>query len=163
MIHSLLMQKCSPAWVEGTAIFPGGAAGRTPTAACTTQAQSRAASTNIFLAGTTENVPHVRGAEKAVLEDLGEDAMPSRRATASWKFRTSSALFSLTPEPLPGWTYDVGDTSFFLARDTIRRTGESKVMSLWREKLFTFLGPNAAHPAEYYSLRQIASSTWAAK
>jgi KUP system potassium uptake protein len=39
-----------------------------------------------------------------------------------------------------------------LARDTIRATGESKVMALWREKLFAFLGRNAAQAAEYYSL-----------
>jgi KUP system potassium uptake protein len=31
-------------------------------------------------------------------------------------------------------------------------TGESKAMALWREKLFAFLGRNAAQAAEYYSL-----------
>lgn len=61
-------------------------------------------------------------------------------------------LLSLMQNRYPGWTYDVGDTSFFLARDTIRATGESKVMALWREKLFAFLGRNAAQVAEYYSL-----------
>jgi KUP system potassium uptake protein len=39
-------------------------------------------------------------------------------------------LLSLMQNRYPGWTYDVGDTSFFLARDTIRATGESKVMAL---------------------------------
>ena len=62
------------------------------------------------------------------------------------------ALLSLLQKQIPGWTYDVGDMSFFLARDTIRATGENKVMALWREKLFAFLGRNAAQAAEYFSL-----------
>jgi KUP system potassium uptake protein len=61
-------------------------------------------------------------------------------------------LLGSLEEHIPGWYFDVQDTSFFLAREAIVATGETKVMMLWREKLFAFLWRNAARAAEYYSL-----------
>jgi len=153
IIHSLCRSSHPPARVEGTAVFPGGVAGMTPTAFMHNLKHNRVLHrTNIFVAGTTDNVPHVREADRAQVEDLGDGCYAVTVRHGFMEIPDVPALLSLVQKQIPGWTYDVGDTSFFLARDTIRATGESKVMALWREKLFAFLGRNAAQAAEYYSL-----------
>jgi KUP system potassium uptake protein len=134
-------------------VFPGGVAGMTPTAFMHNLKHNRVLhKTNIFLAGTTDNVPHVRDADKAVVEDLGDGCYAVRVRHGFMEIPDVPVLLTLIQKQIPGWTYDAADTSFFLARDTIRATGESKAMALWREKLFAFLGRNAAQAAEYYSL-----------
>ena len=73
IIHSLCRGSHPPSRVEGTAVFPGGVAGMTPTAFMHNLKHNRVLhKTNIFLAGTTDNVPHVQDADKAVVEDLGD-------------------------------------------------------------------------------------------
>jgi len=153
IIHSLCRGSHPPSRVDGTAVFPGGVAGMTPTAFMHNLKHNRVLhQTNIFLAGTTDNVPHVRDADKAVVEDLGDGCYAVRVRHGFMEIPDVPVLLTLIQKQIPGWTYDAADTSFFLARDTIRATGESKAMALWREKLFAFLGRNAAQAAEYYSL-----------
>ena len=153
IIYSLCRSSHPPSRVEGTAVFPGGVAGMTPTAFMHNLKHNRVLhKTNIFLAGTTANVPHVRDADKAVVEDLGDGCYAVRVRHGFMEIPDVPVLLTLIQKQIPGWTYDAADTSFFLARDTIRATGESKAMALWREKLFAFLGRNAAQAAEYYSL-----------
>jgi len=153
IIYSLCRSSHPPSRVEGTAVFPGGVAGMTPTAFMHNLKHNRVLhNTNIFLAGTTDNVPHVRDADKAVVEDLGDGCYAVRVRHGFMEIPDVPVLLTLIQKQIPGWTYDAADTSFFLARDTIRATGESKAMALWREKLFAFLGRNAAQAAEYYSL-----------
>jgi KUP system potassium uptake protein len=153
IITSLCRGSHPPARVDGTAVFPGGVAGMTPTAFMHNLKHNRVLhKTNIFLAGTTDNVPHVKDADKAVVEDLGDGCYAVVVRHGFMEIPDVPALLLLIQKQIPGWTYDAADTSFFLARDTIRATGESKAMALWRDKLFAFLGRNAAQAAEYYSL-----------
>ena len=153
IIHSLCRSSHPPSRVEGTAVFPGGVAGMTPTAFMHNLKHNRVLhKTNIFLAGTTANVPHVRDADKAVVEDLGDGCYAVIVRHGFMEIPDVPVLLTFIEKQIPGWTYDAADTSFFLARDTIRATGESKAMALWRDKLFAFLGRNAAQAAEYYSL-----------
>jgi KUP system potassium uptake protein len=153
IIYSLCRSSHPPSRVDGTAVFPGGVAGMTPTAFMHNLKHNRVLHmTNIFLAGTTANVPHVRDADKAVVEDLGDGCYAVTVLHGFMEIPDVPVLLTLIQKQIPGWTYDAADTSFFLARDTIRATGESKAMALWREKLFAFLGRNAAQAAEYYSL-----------
>lgn len=73
--------------MEGTAVFPGGVAGMTPTAFMHNLKHNRVLhKTNIFLAGTTDNVPHVRDADKAMVEDLATDVMQLSCAMVSWRY-----------------------------------------------------------------------------
>jgi KUP system potassium uptake protein len=153
IITSLCRGSHPPSRVEGTAVFPGGVAGMTPTAFMHNLKHNRVLHrTNMFLAGTTANVPHVRDAEKATVEDLGDGCYAVTVRNGFMDTPDVPALLVLIQKQIPGWTYDPSDTSFFLARDTIRATGETKAMALWRDKLFAFLGRNAAQAAEYYSL-----------
>jgi KUP system potassium uptake protein len=153
IITSLCRGSHPPSRVEGTAVFPGGVAGMTPTAFMHNLKHNRVLHrTNMFLAGTTANVPHVRDTEKATVEDLGDGCYAVTVLNGFMDTPDVPALLVLIQKQIPGWTYDPSDTSFFLARDTIRATGETKAMALWRDKLFAFLGRNAAQAAEYYSL-----------
>jgi len=153
IITSLCRGSHPPSRVEGTAVFPGGVAGMTPTAFMHNLKHNRVLHrTNMFLAGTTANVPHVRDAEKATVQDLGDGCYAVTVRNGFMDTPDVPALLMLIQKQIPGWTYDPADTSFFLARDTIRATGETKAMALWRDKLFAFLGRNAAQAAEYYSL-----------
>ena len=107
---------------------------------------------NIFLAGTTDNVPHVPDQRKAVVVDLGHGCYAVTVRHGFMEIPNVPAILELAQKQMPNWTYEAADTSFFLARDTIVATGESKSMPLWREKLFAFLARNGAQAAEYYSL-----------
>jgi hypothetical protein len=63
---------CEPPRVEGTAVFPGGVAGMTPSAFMHNLKHNRVMhGTNIFMAGMTENVPHVHDEEKITVENMG--------------------------------------------------------------------------------------------
>lgn len=153
VIHSVCQGSHPPARVEGTAVFPGGVAGMTPTAFMHNLKHNRVLhQTNIFLAGTTDNTPHVKEADRVTVEDLGDGCYSVAVRHGFMEIPDVPALLVLVQKQIPAWSYEVADTSFFLARDTIRVTGESHAMALWRDKLFAFLGRNAAQAAEYYSL-----------
>jgi KUP system potassium uptake protein len=107
---------------------------------------------NLFLAGTTENVPHVADEQKVDVQDLGYGCYSVVVRHGFMEIPNVPAILQLITQRVPDWQYEPADTSFFLARDTVLATGASKDMALWREKLFAFLGRNAAQAAEYYSL-----------
>jgi KUP system potassium uptake protein len=107
---------------------------------------------NIFMAGRTDNVPHVHDDQKVTVEDLGYGCYSVTVRNGFMEIPNVPAILLLVAKKIPDWQYEPADTSFFLARDTVLATGESKAMALWREKLFAFLGRNAAQAAEYYSL-----------
>ncbi|QDQ83277.1 potassium transporter Kup [Paraburkholderia megapolitana] len=153
LIRSLCDSSHAPPRVNGTAVFPGGVAGMAPTAFLHNLKHNGVMhQTNIFLAGTTDNVPHVPNDRKVVVEDLGHGCYSLVVRHGFMEIPNVPAILELAKTQMPNWRYEPADTSFFLARDTILATGASKAMPLWREKLFAFLGRNAAQAAEYYSL-----------
>jgi KUP system potassium uptake protein len=134
-------------------VFPGGVAGMTPSAFMHNLKHNRVMhGTNIFMAGMTENVPHVHDEEKITVENMGYGCYAVNVRHGFMEIPNVPAVLLLVAKAIPDWEYEPADTSFFLARDTVLATGESKEMALWREKLFAFLGRNAAQAAEYYSL-----------
>jgi KUP system potassium uptake protein len=153
VIHSICRGGHPLTRVDGTAVFPGGVAGTTPTAFMHNLKHNRVLHrTNIFLAGTTDNVPYVHDSERAVVNDLGDGCYSVSVRSGFMQVPDVPALLQLIEPQVTGWHYEASDTSFFLARDTILASGHDKTMALWREKLFAFLGRNAAQAAEYYSL-----------
>ena len=107
---------------------------------------------NIFVAGSTETVPHVPDERKAIVRNIGHGCYSLTVRHGFMEIPNVPSLLELAQKQIPGWTYETADTSFFLARDTVVVTGKSESMPLWRERLFAFLAKNAAHAAEYYSL-----------
>jgi KUP system potassium uptake protein len=153
LIQSLCGGTHSPPRVDGTAVFPGGVVDMAPTAFLHNLKHNGVMhEVNIFLAGTTENVPHIPDDRKVVVADLGHGCFAVTVRHGFMEIPNVPAILELAQKQVPNWHYEAADTSFFLARDTIMATGASKTMPLWREKLFAFLARNAAQAAEYYSL-----------
>jgi KUP system potassium uptake protein len=153
LIKSLCGGSHPPPRVDGTAVFPGGVAGMTPSAFMHNLKHNRVMhGINIFMAGRTDNVPHVHDDQKVTVEDMGYGCYSVTVRNGFMEIPNVPAILLLVAKKIPDWQYEPADTSFFLARDTVLATGESKAMALWREKLFAFLGRNAAQAAEYYSL-----------
>jgi KUP system potassium uptake protein len=151
-IHSLCDGARPPPRVEGTAVFPGGVAGITPFAFMQNLKHNHVLHRiNIFLAGTTDNVPRVPDDERSVVEDIGHGCYSVTVRHGFMELPNVPAVL-LVEKHIPDWRYDPAATSFFLTRDTVLATGESRSMAVWREKLFALLGRNAARASEYYSL-----------
>ncbi|SAL77655.1 MULTISPECIES: potassium transporter Kup [Burkholderiaceae] len=153
VLRSLLHGSDRPTRVEGTAVFPTSVVGVTPTAFMHNLKHNRVLhDTNIFIAGTTEAMPFVDGPDKAIVESLGRGCFGVRVRHGWMEVPDLPAALRLVEGRIPCWHYDVADTSFFLARDSIRAQGGTSVVTSCREKLFAFLARNTAHAAEYYSL-----------
>jgi KUP system potassium uptake protein len=148
LIQSLCGGTHSPPRVDGTAVFPGGVVDMAPTAFLHNLKHNGVMhEVNIFLAGTTENVPHIPDDRKVVVADLGHGCFAVTVRHGFMEIPNVPAILELAQKQVPNWHYEAADTSFFLARDTIMATGASKTMPLWREKLFAFLARNAAQAA----------------
>ncbi|MFM0053886.1 potassium transporter Kup [Caballeronia grimmiae] len=138
---------------QGTAVFPGGVNGMTPTAFLHNLKHNGVMHRiNIFMAGSTDNIPHVSDEDRVSVKDLGNGCYAVSVRHGFMEIPNVPVILKLLEERIPDWNYDPGDVSFFLGRDTIVATGKSHIMSLWRERLFAFLARNAAQAAEYYSL-----------
>ncbi|KIG01697.1 potassium transporter Kup [Caballeronia concitans] len=138
---------------QGTAVFPGGVARMTPTAFLHNLKHNGVMHRiNIFLAGSTDNTPHVSDDVRVSVESLGHGCYAVTVRHGFMEIPNVPAILELVEKQIPDWRYDPADVSFFLGRDTIVATGKSHAMPLWRERLFAFLVRNAAQAAEYYSL-----------
>lgn len=107
---------------------------------------------NIFMAGSTDNTPHVSDEDRVSVRDLGDGCYSIAVRHGFMEIPNVPAVLRLVEKRIPDWHYDPVDVSFFLGRDTIVATGKSHAISLWRERLFAFLARNAAQAAEYFSL-----------
>ena len=134
IIHSLCGSSHPPARVEGTAVFPGGVAGMTPTAFMHNLKHNRVLHrTNIFLAGTTDNVPHVKEADRSLVEDLGDGCYAVTVCHGFMEIPDVPALLSRVQKQIPGWTYDVGDTSSDLQNSVCVTSGADGAVYRRRE------------------------------
>jgi KUP system potassium uptake protein len=153
LIRSLCGGEHTPPRVPGTAVFPGGVEDVAPSAFLHNLKHNGVMHrTNIFLAGKTENVPHIPDEEKVVVTDIGHGCYMAKVRHGFMEIPNVPNILTLAQQQMPDWTYEPAECSFFLARDTVVATGESRSMPLWREKLFAFLARNGAQAAEYYSL-----------
>ena len=95
------------------------------------------------------DVPVVPAKERVKIEDMGQGFY---RLLAFYGFmekpdvprvmRLASSL---------GLVTDPARTSFYLGRETLFTTGDSKMMR-WRKALFAFMSRNAANPAGYFGI-----------
>ncbi|SAK60792.1 potassium uptake protein [Caballeronia ptereochthonis] len=153
LIQSLTTGEHPVMRTQGTAVFPGGVADMTPSAFLHNLKHNGVMhQINIFMAGSTDNTPHVSDDDKVALKDLGNGCYSVAVRHGFMEIPNIPDVLRLLERRIPGWHYDPADVSFFLGRDTIVATGKSHVMSLWRERLFAFLARNAAQAAEYFSL-----------
>ena len=153
LIKSLTSSENAVLRTHGTAVFPGGVADMTPTAFLHNLKHNGVMHRiNIFMAGSTDNTPHVSDEERIAVEDLGNGCYSAAVRHGFVEIPNVPAVLKLLEKRIPDWTYEPADVSFFLGRDTVVATGQSHAMSLWRERLFAFLARNGAQAAEYFSL-----------
>jgi len=153
LIKSLCGGNHPPQRVSGTAVFPGGVEDAAPSAFLHNLKHNEVMHrVNFFLVGKTEGVPLVAADRKAIVVSLGYGCYSITAHHGFMEIPNIPAILELVEKQIPDWQYDPNSTSFFLARNTIVVTGESKSMLLWREKLFALLARNAAPAAEYYNL-----------
>ena len=150
-IAALCNETPPPSRVRGTAVFPGGVEDRTPTAFVHNLKHNHVLhARNIFVAGSTANVPYV--SEKTTVTDLGEECYALTVHYGFMELPDIPAILKSIEGQIPSWRYDPETTSFFIGSRFILATGETRSMSIWRDRLFVFLSRNAAHAGDYYHL-----------
>ena len=150
-IAALCNETPPPSRVRGTAVFPGGVEDRTPTAFVHNLKHNHVLhARNIFVAGSTANVPYV--SEKTTVTDLGEGCYALTVHYGFMELPDIPAILKSIEGQIPSWRYDPETTSFFIGSRFILATGETRSMSIWRDRLFAFLSRNAAHAGDYYHL-----------
>jgi len=84
--------------------------------------------------------------------DLGEGCYALTVHYGFMELPDIPAILKSIEGQIPSWRYDPEATSFFIGSRFILATGETRSMSIWRDRLFVFLSRNAAHAGDYYHL-----------
>ncbi len=139
-----------PIRVPGTAVFMYGNADGTPPALVHNLAHNKVLHEKIvFVTIQTDDVPHVRQAERVVVKRLGKG------------FHSVLARYGFMDDPdiedvLSGCKAQqldipIAGTTFFIGRETLIST-ERPGMARWRERLFAFMSRNAVRATAFYQI-----------
>jgi KUP system potassium uptake protein len=140
-----------PHRVGGTAVFMTGNINTVPVALLHNLKHNRILHERVFfLKISIWDVPYVADSERLTMKDLGGQVYLLR---ASFGFKETpevNRVMALAEQQF-GHHFDLMDTSFFLARDTVV---PSKLlgMSLWRERLFAWMYQNGAKPSDFFNI-----------
>lgn len=96
-------------------------------------------------------IPYVREEKRVWVEDLGQGFY---RMVLRYGFMQATdipAALQKTECEECGGAFDMMQTSFFLSRQTLL-TAKEPGMSIWREKLFSWMLRNSASPMEFFRL-----------
>ncbi|WP_417924879.1 potassium transporter Kup [Collimonas pratensis] len=140
-----------PHRVDGTAVFMTGNKTTVPVALLHNLKHNRILHKRVFfLKISIWDVPFVEDSKRLTLKELGSDVYVLRAAFGFKEAPDVQTVMALTTAQF-GLEFDVMDTSFFLARDTVI---PSKIpgMHLWREKLFAWMYQNAAKPSDFFHI-----------
>ena len=103
----------------------------------------------ILLSIISADAPFVSRKKRLLLEDLGQGF---HRLVALYGFmQTPSVPEILEVAQDRGLEVDLNTTSFYLGRETLLTSGETKMAS-WRKSLFAFLSRNAWNVSTYFGI-----------
>jgi KUP system potassium uptake protein len=106
--------------------------------------------TVVLLSVITETIPEVRNSERMQVKDLGHGFF---QVTAHYGFMETPNVPSIME--IAGQHYGVpyvpSRTSYFLGRETLLPTGDSKMFH-WRKALFSFISRNARSATQYFGI-----------
>ncbi|WP_374622161.1 potassium transporter Kup [Pandoraea sp.] len=140
-----------PHRVAGTAIYLTGGNSLVPVSLLHNLKHNRILhERTIFLTFRTVDVPYVEDANRLEVKDhsgglhsvvatFGFNETPDVKEVLNWLEQKTDMHFELM------------DTSFFLARETVVPT-KLPGMSIWRERLFAWMHQNAAKPTDFFSI-----------
>jgi KUP system potassium uptake protein len=140
-----------PHRVGGTAVFMTGNINTVPVALLHNLKHNRILHERVFfLKISIWDVPYVADEERLTLKDLGGNIYLLRAAFGFKEAPEVNKVLDLTSSQF-GIEFELMDTSFFLARDTVV---PSKLlgMSLWREQLFAWMYQNGAKPSDFFHI-----------
>jgi len=140
-----------PHRVGGTAVFMTGNINTVPVALLHNLKHNRILHERVFfLKISIWDVQDVADAERLTLKDLGGNVYLLRAAFGFKEAPEMHKVLDLTAAQF-NMEFDLMDTSFFLARDTVV---PSKLlgMSLWREQLFAWMYQNGAKPSDFFHI-----------
>jgi KUP system potassium uptake protein len=103
----------------------------------------------LLLSVASADAPEVPNRERVAIEDLG---LGFFRIRARYGFmQTPNVLAVLAACRANGLKIDLNDTSYYLGRETLLRTGSS-TMAGWRKALFAFMSRNARSATAFFGL-----------
>ncbi len=140
-----------PHRVGGTAVFMTGNINTVPVALLHNLKHNRILHERVFfLKISIWDVPFVADEGRLTLKDLGGNVYLLRAAFGFKEAPEMHKVLDLTAAQF-NMEFDLMDTSFFLARDTVV---PSKLlgMSLWREQLFAWMYQNGAKPSDFFHI-----------
>lgn len=148
-VESLLAHP--PHRVSGTAIYLTGSESLVPVSLLHNLKHNKVLhERTIFMTFITRDVPYVDHAHKIRMQTLGEGLF---LIAAEFGFNETpdvqGVLSYLTRHH--GIAFELMDTSFFLARETVVPT-KLPGMSVWRERVFAWMHQNAAKPTDFFSI-----------
>ncbi len=136
--------------VPGTAIFMSGTAGKTPPALLHNLEHNKVLHEQIiFLTVKTEQIPHVAGDDRLMVEHFGAGMFRVKVHYGFMEEPNIPAVLAQAGSALP--RMDPGDTTYFLGRETIISTSRDG-MAEWREKLFAIMSRNATTATAYFGI-----------
>lgn len=140
-----------PHRVGGTAVFMTGNVNTVPVALLHNLKHNRILHERVFfLKISIWDVPFVADKERLTLKDLGGNICLLRAAFGFKEAPEVNKVLDLAAAQF-GVEFDLMDTSFFLARDTVV---PSKLlgMPLWQEQLFAWMYQNGAKPSDFFHI-----------
>jgi KUP system potassium uptake protein len=103
----------------------------------------------LLLSVASMDVPEVPAEDRVTVEDLGQGFF---RVSARYGFmQTPNVLEVLAKCKEQGLDVRENDTSYYLGRETLLRSGDSK-MAGWRKTLFAFMSRNARSATAFFGL-----------
>jgi KUP system potassium uptake protein len=104
----------------------------------------------IFMNFQTLDVPYVEGASRLETRDL-TGGVYAVKATFGFNETPDVQTVLKMIEERHDISFELMDTSFFLARETVVPT-KLPGMSVWRERIFAWMHQNAAKPTDFFSI-----------
>ncbi|SAK65913.1 potassium uptake protein [Caballeronia temeraria] len=143
-----------PARVRGTAVYPGGTPGATPSALTSNVRHNRVLhQTTVIFANRSESAPRVDEHTRIEVRDLGAGCYEVISRHGFVERPNLPRLLASLDGQLGSWRFDPKHTTFFLPRDEAMPGCSHGQMARWRERLFGAMSFHSASSAEYYGLR----------
>ncbi|WP_018152096.1 potassium transporter Kup [Leeia oryzae] len=140
-----------PHQVEGTAVFMTGSRFGVPHALLHNLKHNKVLhQRNVLLTVSTEDVPYIKDEDRLKVESLGYDFW---RVEAVYGFKEEPDIHQILAlcEAQHGLTFEMMETSFFLARETLIAS-KMPGMALWREQLFVWMSRNATKATDFFKI-----------
>ena len=140
-----------PHRVDGTAIFLTGHIDYVPVAMLHNLKHNRVLHKRVFfLKFSIWDVPYVSDSDRITMKDMGGGIYLVRSVHGFKETPDINSVLALIESQF-GLKFDLMETSFFLARDTVVPS-KLKGMALWRERLFAWMFQNAAKPSDFFQI-----------